>query len=178
MNEINEMNETNEMYEIKHTKKEWDLHMLKIAKLYSEMSKDPSTKVGAVITDNLNKVISLGYNGFPPEIPDYLDWYNNRDIKYKLIIHAEKNALINKGSKSIPNGSTIYVYPLKPCKDCYILLKNEGISRFVSVKHNKDDNTQICNVCKKDQCSNDRWDQTSYYTDQDEVILYNYSELV
>ena len=41
-----------------------------MAKLVSSWSKDPSTKVGAVITDDENRIISVGYNGFPREVID------------------------------------------------------------------------------------------------------------
>ena len=50
--------------------KSWDTRFIDLAKLVSTWSKDPSTKVGAVITDDNNRVISLGYNGFPKNIQD------------------------------------------------------------------------------------------------------------
>ena len=55
---------------IKHTKYDWDKHFMKIALLCSEMSKDPSTKVGAVIKGIDKSVVSTGYNGLPNDIDD------------------------------------------------------------------------------------------------------------
>jgi dCMP deaminase len=48
----------------------WDKNFLQLAKTVSTFSKDPSTKVGAVIVDDDNRVISIGYNGFPKGIKD------------------------------------------------------------------------------------------------------------
>jgi dCMP deaminase len=157
---------------IKHTQEDWDIHMLKIAKLCSEMSKDPSTKVGAVIVSPDHKVISMGYNGFPKDVPDYTEWYHNREKKYELIVHAEQNAL-NNMSGTIPPGSTVYVYPLKPCEKCYITLKNYGIKRFVSILHDCDSDFMNCSVCsnKSSTCTTSRWTHNEYYTDEDEVVL-------
>ena len=164
---------------LRHSQKDWDLHFLSIAKLCSKKSKDPSTKVGAVIVSKDNKIISTGYNGFPKEIIDYNEWYTNREIKYSKIIHAEENAIINKGLNDITEGSCIYVYPLKPCEKCYDKLKNFGIKRFVSVLHNSSSKEDYCDVCSKttENCSNKRWDQTSYYKEEDEIVLIEYDEI-
>ena len=72
----------------------WELRYLEMAKLVSTWSKDPSTKVGAVIVDSDNTVISVGFNGLPRRIQDTDQRLNNRDIKLKMIIHAEINAII------------------------------------------------------------------------------------
>ena len=48
----------------------WDNRFLVLAKLIGSWSKDPSTKVGAVIVDQDNKIVSVGYNGFPKNISD------------------------------------------------------------------------------------------------------------
>jgi dCMP deaminase len=153
---------------IKHSKEKWDLHMLKIAKLCSEMSKDPSTKVGAVISSKKNKILATGYNGFPEEVEDYQEWYEDRRVKYQHIIHAEENALVLV--KDYVDINTIYVYPLLPCRECYTILKQKGIKRFVSVNHNKINN--ICTVCKNNSCALERWDTSHHYReDEDEVIL-------
>ena len=55
----------------KRPQEEWDLHYLRLAKTYSLMSRDPSTKVGCVIVDaSRNRVLALGYNGFPAGMDD------------------------------------------------------------------------------------------------------------
>lgn len=106
----------------------WDRRFLQLAELISSWSKDPSTKVGAVIT-NGNKIISLGYNGFPSKIDDDSRLLN-REEKYKIIIHAERNAILF-ANQSLDN-CTIYTYPFMPCSSCASLIIQSGINRVVS----------------------------------------------
>ena len=114
---------------IKHKSSDWDLHFMKIANVVSEMSKDPSTQVGAVIVKD--KVIyGTGYNGFPKNVPDYLRDYEDRPTKLSKIIHAEENAI--KNSLTVPEGFTVYVYPFMPCTRCFQLLKQNNVSKIVT----------------------------------------------
>lgn len=71
----------------------WDDRFLELATVISSWSKDPSTQVGAVIVDDDNRVISIGYNGFPKGIKDD-HRLSNRDLKYEMVVHAEANALL------------------------------------------------------------------------------------
>lgn len=103
-----------------------------MAKLVSTWSKDPSTKVGAVIVDSDNTVISVGFNGLPRRIQDTDQRLNNRDIKLKMIIHAEINAIIT--AKRPLNGATIYTYPFMSCSQCAVLIIQSGICRHISYK--------------------------------------------
>lgn len=134
---------------IKRSQEEWDLFFLNIAREYSKISKDPTTKVGAIIVDSEKRLASAGFNGFPKDIPDYTQWYTDRSIKYSLIKHAEENALAYL--KEIPLGATIYVYPLYPCARCTELLRNYNIKRIVTVKHE-----DPCTFCKG-ECVTKRW---------------------
>ncbi len=109
----------------------WDLRFLDLAKLVSGWSKDPSTKVGAVIT-NGNRFISLGFNGFPKKMIDTEELYSDRDEKYSRIIHGEQNALIE--SRIDVNGFTLYTYPFMPCDRCFVIMAQAGIQRFVFPK--------------------------------------------
>ena len=43
----------------------WDEYFMGVAKLAAMRSKDPSTQVGACIVSSDNKILSMGYNGFP-----------------------------------------------------------------------------------------------------------------
>ena len=63
----------------------WDYRFLDLAEFISSWSKDPSTKVGAVIVDKNNRIVSVGYNGFPKHIEDN-DRLKERDIKYNIIL--------------------------------------------------------------------------------------------
>jgi len=107
-----------------------------MAKLVSTWSKDPSTKVGSVIVDSDNTVISVGFNGLPRRIQDTDQRLNNRDIKLKMIIHAEINAIIT--AKRPLNGATIYTYPFMSCSQCAGLIIQSGICRHISYKTNNE----------------------------------------
>lgn len=43
----------------------WDEYFMGVALLSGRRSKDPSTQVGACIVSQDNKILSMGYNGFP-----------------------------------------------------------------------------------------------------------------
>lgn len=107
----------------------WDLRFLELAKFISSWSLDPSTKVGAVITDTENRVVSVGYNGFPKGIKDD-DRLNNREIKYQIVVHGEVNAIMF-ANKSLEN-CTLYTYPFEPCPRCAGVIIQSGIKRIVA----------------------------------------------
>lgn len=97
----------------------------------AQWSKDPSTKVGAVIVDRERRVISLGYNGFPRRVHDLEERYSTRELKYELIVHAEANALLTSPSSVM--GCTLYTTPLPTCARCAGLVIQAGIARVVSM---------------------------------------------
>jgi dCMP deaminase len=107
----------------------WDKRFLDLSKLVSTWSKDPSTQVGAAIVDPTNKIISIGYNGFSMHTKDD-ERLNDRDTKYKMIIHAECNALMF--ARSELTACTLYTYPFMPCPKCACLMIQAGIIRVVS----------------------------------------------
>lgn len=109
----------------------WDVRFIDLAKTVSKWSKDPSTKIGAVIVGPDNGVISVGFNGFPKGMPDDMSLYNNRDEKYSRTVHGEVNALIF-ASRPIPPQSILYTYPLMSCERCVVQMLQAGIRRFVA----------------------------------------------
>lgn len=117
----------------------WDYRYGEMARLIASWSKDPSTKVGAVIVRPNKSIASMGFNGFPPNVEDKEEWLNDRDEKLKRMIHAEHNALNYCEHDNITT-STIYVYPLHPCEHCAQRIINRGITKVVTVtnleKHN------------------------------------------
>jgi len=115
--------------------KKWDLRFLEMSELVSSWSKDPSTKVGSVIVDNDRRVISLGYNGFPKGVADN-DRLNDREEKYKIVVHAERNALLFANT-DVKNCS-IFTYPFMPCPICAGMIIQSGISRVVSFQSNNE----------------------------------------
>ena len=114
----------------------WDKRFLQLAEQIASWSKDPSTKVGAVIVAPLNRIVSTGYNGFARNIDDSLERYDNRELKYKLVIHAEANALLF--AQRNLNDCSIYVHPFMPCSSCANLIIQSGIMRVVSLKLTKE----------------------------------------
>ena len=107
----------------------WDTRMLQLAALTATWSKDPSTKVGAVITDSAHRVVSQGYNGLPRGVSDDPAVLANRDEKLRRTIHAEMNAVLFAGRPL--TGCTIYVtHP--PCARCAAVLIQAGIRRVVT----------------------------------------------
>ena len=115
------------------TNAQWDYRFLQMAELISTWSKDPSTRVGAVIVDNERRISSLGYNGFPKHINDD-ERLDIRKIKYKMVVHAECNALLF-ASMQPATDYTIYTYPFMPCPTCASMIIQSGISRVVSYEN-------------------------------------------
>ena len=114
----------------------WDNRFLELAKLIGSWSKDPSTQVGAVIADDNNRILSIGYNGFPKGVEDSEKRLFEREEKYAIIVHAEANALMF-ANKSV-EGCTIYTWPFEPCSRCAGLIIQSGIKRVVSVRHSEE----------------------------------------
>lgn len=110
---------------------QWDRRFLDLAKLVATWSKDPSTKVGAVIVDGLKRVKGIGFNGFARGITDNPDLLGDRNAKLNRIIHAEINAVLN----ATPNleDCTIYL-TIPPCNACASFLIQAGIKRIVWYK--------------------------------------------
>lgn len=107
----------------------WDSRFLSLAKKVSSWSKDPSTKVGAVIADR-KVIVSVGYNGLPEEIEDTPEILNNRELKYKKIIHAEENAF--RFCKRHTINCTLYTYPFMPCDVCAKMVLSWQVARVVT----------------------------------------------
>lgn len=107
----------------------WDRRFLRLAKEVSTWSKDPSTQVGAVITNAMRQVVGMGFNGFPRGVIDDPERYADRPLKYRMIVHAEQNAIIQAGKQA--EGGILYVYPSfgspNICHDCAKLAIQAGI---------------------------------------------------
>lgn len=104
----------------------WDRRMMEVANLVATWSKDPSTKVGAVIADSNNVVVGQGFNGPPRGVAD--DPSIDRETKLRRTIHAEMNAILFAGGSVA--GCTLYVTH-HPCGPCAAMIVQAGISRVV-----------------------------------------------
>lgn len=118
--------------EILQRRRKWDLRFLELAKLVAGWSKDPSTQTGAVFVGRENKIISVGYNGFPSGIADTEARLNDRETKYSMIVHCEMNALLS-ASQSV-RGSTLYTWPFMSCDRCCVHMIQAGVTRVVAPK--------------------------------------------
>jgi dCMP deaminase len=125
--------ESDELNNLKeYTYPKWDFRFLKLAKEISTWSKDPSSKIGAVIVNDERRILATGYNGFPRGIADTPERLNDREEKYPRIIHAEMNALMNALYSGVSvKGATLYVYGLPVCSDCTKSVIQSGIKRIV-----------------------------------------------
>lgn len=107
--------------------------LLEVATTVASKSKDPSTKVGAlVVNPSNNAIIGMGYNGFARRLADTEERWE-RPAKYERVIHAEVNAIFNiRGA----NTEGCYVYCTHmPCHKCLACLVNAGIKRVYYYKH-------------------------------------------
>lgn len=117
----------------------WDKRYLQIAKEISKWSKDPSKKIGAVAVGAKGQILSQGYNGFPRGIKDLQERLDNRELKYKYVVHAEMNVIYNASYSGVSlAGSTLYVYGLPVCSECAKGIIQVGISKVVLPKYDSD----------------------------------------
>lgn len=110
----------------------WDDTFMLMADLTSQRSKDPSTQVGAVIVNQNNVVLGLGYNGWPRNIEQgELPWDREGDFlktKYPYVVHGEANAIYNANESC--EGAKIYC-GLFPCNECAKTLIQNGIKEVI-----------------------------------------------
>jgi dCMP deaminase len=117
----------------------WDRRFLALAEQVASWSKDPSTKIGAVLVDPDRRIVGTGYNGFPRGVEDTEERLNDRPLKYSLVVHAEVNAIISAGDRAL--GGTLYVVPtlMVPniCPECAKIAVQAGIAEVVGWASNE-----------------------------------------
>lgn len=136
----------------------WIGRFMALAEDISTWSRDPSTKVGAVLVTESCKIVGQGYNGLFSGLDDSLIELG-RDFKIDHTIHAEVNAFTNKTDTD----EDLYLFVTKPiCIECAkmaVLNKIKGI---------------YC--LKSDDAFNERWQNT-----RAQIVLKNmnitYTEL-
>lgn len=97
----------------------WDETYIEIAKIVAKRSKDPHTKVGAVLVKD-NHILGIGYNGEPRNFKYNFDWHSSE--KYDYVIHAEMNAIANACSIGANVVDADIYLTLSPCHNCMKLL--------------------------------------------------------
>ena len=119
----------------------WDHHFLRMALECAAMSKDPSTRVGAVLVDH-RAIVGTGFNGLPRGIADTQGRLADRDTRLRLVVHAEVNAILNAARvgactlnttlyiAATDSGGAIWGGP--PCVRCAVHVIQAGITEVVS----------------------------------------------
>lgn len=105
----------------------WTNYFLGLAKVVSQRSHDIHTQHGCIITDQQNRILGVGYNGFPKGMDDSV-LPKKRPEKYDWMIHAERNALSNCVIR--PDNGIAYVTG-QCCNDCIMALWQEGVTKAV-----------------------------------------------
>lgn len=129
----------------------WTEYFMATAFLAAKRSKDPCSQVGACIVNKENKIVGVGYNGFPIGCDDdKFPWSKSTDdplkSKYTYVCHAEMNAIINKNCSDV-KGCTIFV-ALFPCNECAKIIIQSGIIEvvYMSDKHKDKPQTQASKI--------------------------------
>lgn len=109
----------------------WNQYFMTMAYLVSMKSKDPSTRVGAVIVGPDREIRATGYNGLPRGVQDKPERYHNREYKYLAVNHAEENAILHCVLTGVSaRGCTLYT-PWIPCSRCSKAIIQAGIKKVV-----------------------------------------------
>jgi len=105
----------------------WNDQLLSQAFLVAQRSPDMHTKCGCVITNKHHQVLGKGFNGFPRNLDDTALPLTRPD-KYKWMIHAEVNAILN--CTHSPEEATAYI-TTEPCLQCMLLMWQSGIKTVI-----------------------------------------------
>lgn len=113
---------------------DWDEYFMRMVYLVALKSKDPSSKIGAVLTKD-NRVVSTGFNGFPIGVNDIFERYLDKETKYKYVVHAEDNCILTAARFGISTlTTTLYTQDI-PCNECCKSIIQGGINEIVIHTH-------------------------------------------
>jgi len=108
----------------------WDEYYMRHVYLAASKSKDPRTKIGAVLVRD-NRLISSGFNGFPYKVNDSIDRYNDRELKYAVVVHAEANAVLQCALLGQSSKDSILYTQGVPCSECCKSIIQGGVKKIV-----------------------------------------------
>jgi dCMP deaminase len=112
-------------------KNTWKDYFLNMVNYIASKSKDPSTKVGAIIVGEDNEIRSTGFNGLPRGMKDDIPVRNERPLKYKYYEHAERNAIYNSARIGVSIKNCTLYTNIFPCTDCARGIIQSGITKVV-----------------------------------------------
>ena len=147
----------------------WDEYFMGVSLLAAKRSKDPNTQVGACIVDKDNIILSTGYNGFPYGCSDddYPWEREGSDTKYRYVVHAELNAILNARGKDLKD-SRLYV-DLFPCNECAKAIIQSGIAEVVYLYDKYADSDAT--IASKKMLTSAGVKLTQFTTDKDSITL-------
>lgn len=111
---------------------DWNNYFFDIVDVVATKSKDPDTKHGCVIVDKDHHILATGYNNPPTGMmdQDHPERFT-RPLKYKYMVHAERNAIFHAAKKGISlDDATLYVSGI-PCMDCAHAIIQSGIYNVI-----------------------------------------------
>lgn len=118
----------------------WDEYFVNIAMTVKDKSKDPNSKIGAVIVGKSNEIISTGFNGFCRGINEEVEERWVRPEKYSWVVHAEENVVYNAARLAVSTiGSKLYLVgfgahdvPCVPCTQCSKAIIQAGVAEVIT----------------------------------------------
>lgn len=137
----------------------WTQYFMSMSYFVAMKSKDPSTKIGAVVVGPDNEVRSTGYNGLPRGVNDNVPERDTRPTKYFYYEHAERNAILNAARMGISTDGCVMYTPGLPCADCCRAIIQSGITKVVI-------DWRWDMEARKDVESNKKWLESCSYSKQ------------
>ena len=124
----------------------WDEYFLRGVYWVASKSKDPKTKIGAIIVKD-KRIISTGYNGIPIGVNDKIPSRHERPEKYKWYEHGERNAIYSAARHGITLDKSILYTNAVPCADCARGIVQSGICAVYVHKQFND----MCELAQREQ---------------------------
>ena len=125
------------MEKITYSRPDWDTYFLQIAHLASSRATCVRRRVGCVLVDSKNHIVSVGYNGVPSgfdhctEVPCQGALSpSGADLDLCNAVHAEVNAFLHLTSQDI---LTAYL-TVCPCVSCAKMICNSNVKRVVATE--------------------------------------------
>lgn len=141
----------------------WDQYFMGIAYLSAKRSKDPNTQVGACIVNHDNRIVGIGYNGFPSGCDDACFPWNREgnlvNSKYAYVVHAELNAILNSNTNL--KNCIIYV-TLFPCHECSKAIIQSGIKEIVYIEDKYNNSESDIAAKKMLEAAGVKWRKLNY----------------
>ena len=153
----------------------WDEYFMAVALLSGMRSKDPNTQVGACVANPQNKIVGVGYNGFPWGCSDdKLPWTREGsflDTKYPYVCHAELNAVLNSNTADL-SGARIYV-ALFPCNECTKVIIQSGIKEIIYLTDKYKDTDSV--RASKIMLDRAQIPYRQFFTERESILLNYFS---